>query len=119
MPTFKRADQEQLEKAQDLLEAHPAAEPGFAKSLFFGRVKLDEILPYPRQDPEEAQRTNELIAQVDEFLKNEVDADQIDVKEKIPKKVLDGLGKLGVLGMTVPREYGGGGFKHTSYCKVL
>ena len=37
MPTFKRADQEQLEKAQDLLEG-PTAELGFAKSLFFGRL---------------------------------------------------------------------------------
>jgi alkylation response protein AidB-like acyl-CoA dehydrogenase len=26
---------------------------------------------------------------------------------------------MGVLGLTVPREYGGGGFNHTSYCRVL
>src|SRR5881394_106588 len=95
MPTFKRADQEQFEKAKDLLEAAPAAEPGFVKSLFFGRVKLDE------------------------FLEKEVDADRIDVEERIPQSVIDGLGRLGVLGMTVPREYGGGGFSHTAYCRVL
>jgi alkylation response protein AidB-like acyl-CoA dehydrogenase len=119
MPTFKRADQEQLEKAKDLLEAHPEAEPGFAKSLFFGRVKLDEVLPYPKQAPEEAQRTNDLLARLGEFLKAEVDADDIDVHERIPKKVIDGLGKLGVLGMTVPTQYGGGGFSHTAYCRVI
>src|SRR5690349_10054789 len=119
MPTFKRADQEQFEKAKDLLEAHPAAEPGFAKSLFFGRVKLNEVLPYPQQDPDEAARTNELIKRVDAFLKAEVDPDQIDVEERIPQHVIDGLAKLGVLGMTVPREYGGGGFHHTAYCRVL
>jgi acyl-CoA dehydrogenase family protein 9 len=119
MATFKRADQEQLEKAKDLLEAHPEAEPGFAKSVFFGRVKMDEVLPYPKQSPEEAQRTSDLIARVDEFLKAEVDADDIDVKERIPPHVIKGLGKLGVLGMTVPKQYGGGGFSHTAYCKVL
>ena len=41
MPTFKRQDQEQIEKAKDLLEGAPA-ELGFAKSLFFGRLKLSE-----------------------------------------------------------------------------
>src|SRR6185369_17035617 len=119
MPTFKRADQEQFEKAKDLLEAAPTAEPGFVKSLFFGRVKLDEVVPYPRQDEGESQRTGELLARLDTFLKNEVDADRIDVEERIPQSVIDGLGKLGVLGMTVPKEYGGGGFTHTAYCRVL
>ncbi|MDB5319212.1 MAG: acyl-CoA dehydrogenase domain protein [Phycisphaerales bacterium] len=119
MPTFKRADQEQIEKAKDLLEAAPAAEPGFVKSLFFGRVKLDEVVPYPRQELAESQRTGELLARLDAFLEKEVDADRIDVEERIPQSVLDGLGRLGVLGMTVPREYGGGGFSHTAYCRVL
>jgi alkylation response protein AidB-like acyl-CoA dehydrogenase len=120
MPTLKRAaDQEQFEKAQDLLEGNPTAEPGFVKSLFFGRVRMDEVLPYPKQDDHEAQRTNELIARVDAFLKEHVDADWIDVHEEIPKHVIDGLAKLGVLGMTVPREYGGGGFSHSAYCRVL
>src|SRR5690242_11303371 len=118
MPTFKRRDQEQMEKAKDLLEAEPA-ELGFVKSLFFGRLKASEVFPYPRQDPDEAARTDELLARLDEFLKAEVDADRIDAEERIPQHVIDGLGRLGVLGMTVPREYGGGGFTHTAYCRVL
>ena len=55
MPTFKRRDQEQMEKAKDLLETAPA-ELGFVKSLFFGRLKLGELFPYPRQSAEEAAR---------------------------------------------------------------
>jgi alkylation response protein AidB-like acyl-CoA dehydrogenase len=53
------------------------------------------------------------------FFKAEVDADAIDAEERIPQHVIDGLGHLGVLGMTVPTEYGGGGFQHSSYCRVL
>src|SRR3982751_570650 len=98
MPTFKRADQEQLEKAQDLMDTG-VAELGFAKSLFFGRLKLDDVLPYPRQSVEEKQRCDELIAKVDAFLKEHVDPDEIDRAERIPQHVIDGLGKLGVLGM--------------------
>src|SRR5687767_3394184 len=119
MPTFKRRDQEEFEKAKDLLEAAPSAEMGFVKSLFFGRLKLDSVMPYPKQDADEAARTDELIAKVDAFLKSDVDAEKIDLEERIPQSVIDGLGRLGVLGMTVPKEYGGGGFTHTAYCRVL
>src|SRR5205085_2230218 len=108
---------EQLEKAQDLLEAG-TAELGFAKSLFFGRLKLDDVMPYPKQDAEEARRTDELLAKVDALMKT-VDADRIDAEERIPQSLIDALGKLGVFGMVVPKEYGGGGFSHTAYCRVL
>jgi alkylation response protein AidB-like acyl-CoA dehydrogenase len=119
MPTFTRQDQEQMEKAKDLLEAAPSADLGFVKSLMFGRLKLDQVMPYPTQDASEFGRTDEMIARVDEFLKREVNPEQIDAQERIPQSVIDGLGRLGVMGMTVPREYGGGGFSHTAYCRVL
>src|SRR5438045_8904778 len=107
MPTFKRADQEQMEKAKDLLETAPPKELGFVKSLFFGRLSGEHVLPYPQQDTQEIRRTDELIARLDAFLKAEVDSDKIDAEERIPKNVIDGLARLGVLGMTVPTEYGG------------
>jgi acyl-CoA dehydrogenase family protein 9 len=119
MPTFKRADQEQIEKAQDLLESAPSGPMGFVKSLFFGRLSADQVLPYPVQDADEARRTDELIARVDTFLHAEVNPDWIDAEERIPPHVICGLSKLGVLGMTVPTKYGGGGFSHTAYCRVL
>ncbi|HET6249989.1 MAG TPA: acyl-CoA dehydrogenase family protein [Tepidisphaeraceae bacterium] len=118
MPTFKKRDLEEMEKAKDLLEGAPA-EMGFVKSLFFGRLKLDSVMPYPTQDPGEARRTDELIARLTPFLKEHVDADKIDAEERIPQDVIDGLAQMGVLGMTVPTEYGGGGFTHTAYCRVL
>jgi acyl-CoA dehydrogenase family member 9 len=107
-----------VERAKDLLEAE-GSELGFVKSLFFGRLKHDAVLPYPTQDPQEAARVDELISRLDVFLKENVDPDRIDAEEKIPQNVIDGLAKLGVLGMTVPKEFGGGGFSHTGYCRVL
>src|SRR5687767_13404763 len=118
MATFKRRDQEQMEKAKDLLENEPA-DLGFVKSLFFGRLKLSEVFPYPKRNVEEEPRIEKLLAELDEFLAKEVDAELIDREERIPQHVIDGLGRLGVLGMTVPKEYGGGGFTHTSYCRAL
>src|SRR3954452_19940076 len=119
MPTFKRRDQEEFEKAKDLLEGAPTAEMGFVKSLFFGRLNLEKVLPYPKQDPEDARRTEELLSSLEMFLKTEVNADEIDKVERIPRSVVDGLGKLGVLGMSVPKEFGGGAYSQTAYCRAL
>jgi acyl-CoA dehydrogenase family protein 9 len=120
MPTFKRSiDQEQFEKTKDLIDPGPPQEMGFARSLFFGRMPTEQILPYPKQDAEEARRTDALIARLDTFLKAHVDADAIDAEEKIPREVIDGLAEMGILGMTVSPEFGGGGFSHTAYCRVL
>jgi len=113
MPTLNRADQEQFDKARDLIESE-TRDLGFVKSLFFGRLRSDLILPYPKQDEEESRRTDLLISRLDAFLKAEVDADRIDAEERIPQNVINGLGKLGVMGMTVPVEYAGGGFSHTA-----
>src|SRR5205823_15051909 len=44
---------------------------------------------------------------------------EIDQKEEIPQWVIDRLFELGVLGMTIPREFGGGGLGITSYNRVL
>jgi len=57
MPTFSRADQEQMEKAKDLIDDNSSAELGFVKSLFFGRLKPADVMPYPRQNLDEARRT--------------------------------------------------------------
>ncbi len=119
MPTFKRADQEEIEKAKDLLEAAPDGPMGFVKGLFFGRLEAAQILPFPRQDPDEARRTDWMVERTQNMLREEVDPARIDAEERIPQSVIDSLGKLGILGMTVPRKFGGGGFSHTAYCRVI
>jgi alkylation response protein AidB-like acyl-CoA dehydrogenase len=43
----------------------------------------------------------------------------IDRNADIPPEVVAGLGRLGVLGMTAPKEYGGRGFSQLGYCKVM
>jgi acyl-CoA dehydrogenase family member 9 len=119
MGTFTRADQEQLEKAKEFLGTAAPKDLGFMKSLFFGRLRLDKILPYPTPDPAEWQRTTELIDKLDAFLRGNVDPDRIDREERISPEIIAGLGRLGILGMTVPTEYGGGGFTYRSYCRAL
>src|SRR5262249_46510256 len=37
----------------------------------------------------------------------------------IPPDVIAGLGRIGVLGMTAPKEFGGRGFSQMGYCKIM
>jgi acyl-CoA dehydrogenase family protein 9 len=43
----------------------------------------------------------------------------IDRNAEIPPEVISGLGTLGVLGMTAPKEYGGRGLSQLGNCKIL
>ena len=119
MVKLKQRDIEQMEKAKDLMKETPLDQMGFVRNMFFGRLRVDKLMPYPIQDADEARRTDELLEKLDVFLNEHVDAELIDRQERIPEHVIKGLGDLGVLGMTVPKEYGGGGFHHTAYCRVL
>lgn len=55
---------------------------------------------------------------VKDFTNNEIKpiASQIDEEAKIPESLIKQLGELGVLGISFPEEYGGGGFGEIGYC---
>ncbi|MBK7105856.1 MAG: acyl-CoA dehydrogenase family protein [Ignavibacteriae bacterium] len=43
-------------------------------------------------------------------------ASKIDEDAKIPESLINKLGELGILGISFPEEYGGGGFGEVGYC---
>jgi alkylation response protein AidB-like acyl-CoA dehydrogenase len=60
-------------------------------------------------------------ASVREFAQNEIApvAREYDEAEKFPRKQIEGLAELGLLGMIIPEEYGGAGFDSVSYALAL
>ncbi len=90
---------------------------GFAKGLFFGQYLGAKLPPYPDllADP----RTNRAVADLADFCRQEVDPVAIDRNAEIPDEVVRGLAWRGVLGACLPKEYGGGGFSQTSYCRMI
>jgi alkylation response protein AidB-like acyl-CoA dehydrogenase len=92
---------------------------GFVKNLFWGNFREELIFPFPEVNLEETARCDRLLAKLDEYLRNEHPATAIDQEQKIPQWVIKRLFNMGVMGMTVPKEYGGGGFGITSYNRVL
>jgi alkylation response protein AidB-like acyl-CoA dehydrogenase len=62
---------------------------------------------------------DDTLTELRKFLDEHLDAAEIDRQADIPRSVIDGLGRIGVLGMTAPKEYGGHGFSQMANCKVL
>ena len=64
---------------------------------------------------EEQQMLREMVK---DFTNNEIKpiSAQIDEEAKIPESLIKQLGELGVLGISFPEEYGGGGFGEVGYC---
>lgn len=111
-------DRKQIEQAQEMLGPDPK-DMGFVKNVFWGNIREELVFPYPEIDAEETARCDQLLAELDEYLSNEHPAIEIDQKQEIPQWVIDRLFKMGVLGMTIPKEHGGGSFGITSYNRVL
>jgi acyl-CoA dehydrogenase family member 9 len=110
--------QKEIQQAEELLFAGPQA-LGFAKGLFQGHFVADWVMPYPRILTEEQTVLDNTLRELRQFLDSDLDAAEIDRRADIPRSVIDGLGRVGVLGMTAPKEYGGRGFSQMANCKVL
>jgi acyl-CoA dehydrogenase family protein 9 len=108
---------EQKKQVEELLA--DADKLGFAKSLFFGRFRGDLLFPYPTLPPDQRQRADEAAAKVKAFADQHIDHMRIDRESRIPDEVVRGLAELGVLGMTIPTEFGGLGFNQQMYLKVM
>ena len=110
--------QKEIQQAEELLfSGHQ--ELGFAKGLFLGNFVADWAMPYPRFSDAQQAEVDRAVTELRQFLDEHLDAEAIDREADIPRHVIDGLGRVGVLGMTAPPEVGGSGFTQMQYCKVL
>src|SRR5262245_27122281 len=110
--------QEQKQQAEELL-AEADQKLGFAKALFFGKFNGSLLIPYPQVNTEEQPLVDAALAELRHFADAHIDAAAIDRACDIPQHVIDGLGRLGVLGMTAPKEFGGRGFSQLAYLKIM
>jgi alkylation response protein AidB-like acyl-CoA dehydrogenase len=46
-------------------------------------------------------------------------ASQLDAEHRFPTEIVRGLGELGLMGVTVPEEYGGAGMDHVAYVLAM
>jgi acyl-CoA dehydrogenase family protein 9 len=110
--------QKEIQQAEELLFAGPQA-IGFAKGLFLGNFVADWVMPYPRMAAAQQTELDKSLTELRQFLDTGLDAVEIDRQADIPRSVIDGLGRVGVLGMTAPMEFGGHGFSQMANCQIL
>ncbi len=97
--------------------------PSFARGIFAGAIHDSLLFPYPdtldKRDPDETRTVDRLIRELRAMQGDLIDSARFDEEETIPEAVIRAFGEIGMLGLTIPEEYGGLGLSSTAYARVF
>ncbi|MGL1933831.1 MAG: acyl-CoA dehydrogenase family protein [Fibrobacterales bacterium] len=91
----------------------------FAGNIFMGNLDLDAIFPFPIQSESERHIGDALVKEVSKFLKENLDAEEVDETRTIPDEIIEGFKKMNLFAMKVPKEYNGLGLSQVNYGRVM
>ncbi|MGK2960973.1 MAG: acyl-CoA dehydrogenase family protein [Gemmatimonadaceae bacterium] len=99
-------------------------QPSFTRGVFAGAVYDELLFPYPdsldRNNPAEASVVHRLIGEIDRMeLAGIIDPARFDEEETVTDEVIAEFARVGLLGLTIPRQYGGLELSHTAYARVF
>jgi alkylation response protein AidB-like acyl-CoA dehydrogenase len=95
----------------------------FTRGIFAG-VVLDSLLfPYPRpldeRSTDEARTVRRLIKDLRKLEGDVIDSAKFDEEETIPDNVIRAFAEIGMLGLTIPKKYGGLELSSSAYARVF
>jgi alkylation response protein AidB-like acyl-CoA dehydrogenase len=98
--------------------------PSFTRGVFAGAVHDDLLFPYPepldRRSPDEAAVVRRLATELDRMQRSGlIDSARMDEEETVSEALLAELGRAGILGLTIPRRYGGLELSATGYARIF
>src|SRR2546430_3264667 len=99
--------------------ANPDVNPSFTKGVFLGEIREDLVFPYPAMPPEERESLGMILDSLHAWAAENVDSARFDHDAKFPDGVRQGLHALGVMGLSIPEEYGGFGASAKVYNRVF
>jgi len=116
----KRNEQERaaMQAAEDARE-ETWNHPSFCEELFAGSFQFDLIYPFPEQSEEDKKKGTEVVEKVLKFLEENLDPNEVEEKKLIPEHVMQGLKDMGLMGIKIPKEYGGLGLSQTNYNRIV
>src|SRR5947207_1739618 len=111
MSAGKAAALELAEASRDPLDERGS----FASNLFIGRYDFNRIFPYPAQSEEDRAKGEAFLTELKNYLRDHVDADEIDRTGEIPQKNIEELFAMGAFGVKIPQQYEGLGLSQVNY----
>ena len=102
----------------------PETKQSFLRGLFAGAIHDPLLFPYPppldETDPAEARVVRRLIDEMQRMQKSGlIDSARFDEEETLPEEVIEGFARIGLLGISIPEEYGGLGLSPAAYARVF
>ncbi|MFC4034842.1 acyl-CoA dehydrogenase family protein [Streptomyces polygonati] len=91
----------------------------FLTSLETGRLDWDRLRPFPAQDPVERELGDKLVAEVEGFFADRVDAEALDRTRTIPPALVGDLQERGYLRLRISPELGGLGLSAYNAFRVV
>lgn len=110
------------EQALDVAEAARETEwehRSFAGGVYVGDWDPSLVFPYPEQAEDDRLVGEQFATEVEKYLLEHLDPDQVDADGEMPQDVIQGLIELGAFALKIPAEYGGKGFTQTNYNRVV
>src|SRR4051812_821111 len=99
--------------------ADPDKNPSFTKGVFLGEIREDLVFPYPVMPADERDSLNAILDSLRSWAADHVNSAKFDHDAKFPDGVRQGLHELGVMGLSIPEEYGGFGASAKVYNRVF
>lgn len=101
-----------------------AAAPSFLRQLFTGEIAEELLFPYPppldRRNPEEAATVRRLVEALNGMVASGVvDSRRFDEAEAVDEAAIRAFADAGLLGIGIPRAYGGLGLSVSAYARVF
>lgn len=93
--------------------------PSFISRLFQGAVDWNLIYPFPQQSPKDKEAGDKFLGKLEDFLKANLNPDEVDVTREIPQQVIKGLSEMGAFAMKIPKIYGGLELSHVNYNRAI
>lgn len=97
--------------------------PSFVRGLFAGAIHDELLFPYPEQlsekDADESRVVRRLLADLRALQGDVIDPARFDEEEQVSEEAIRAFADIGMLGLTIPREYGGLGLSSTAYARVF
>src|SRR5690242_8012117 len=98
--------------------------PSFVRGIFSGAINDALLFPFPPsldvRDPAETKTVRRLIDALRQMQSDGlVDSAAFDENETIPEPTITALASAGLLGLTIPKEFGGVGLSPAGYARVF